>query len=84
MRYYQGLIGPSGVTIYGSAYFLNQNHYYLSLSGTQGGLMIDLDTLALTRQTNSAMQVFDSRPTRRTRRSSGASAGGTRRRPHRR
>jgi hypothetical protein len=62
MRYYQGLIGPSGVTIYGSAYFLNQNHYYLALSGSQGGIMLDLDTLAFTRQVNVAMQVFDSTP----------------------
>lgn len=61
-RYYQSLVGPGGVSIYGSAYFLNQNHYYLSLSGSQGGLMVNLDTNALVREVNPAMQVFDSAP----------------------
>jgi hypothetical protein len=58
-RYYQDRL-RAGDVIYGSAYSLPKNHYYLSMSGSDGGLMIDLDTNAITRMTN--MQFFDAVP----------------------
>jgi hypothetical protein len=58
-RYYQDRL-RAGDLIYGSAYSLPKNHYYLSMSGSDGGLMIDLDTNAMTRMTN--MQFFDAVP----------------------
>ncbi|MBA3841048.1 MAG: hypothetical protein H0X39_00235 [Actinobacteria bacterium] len=60
-RYFQDLL-RGGATIYGSAYAVNKNHYYLSLSGIQGGLMFDLDNLATTRTTGPTTQIFDSAP----------------------
>lgn len=56
-RWFQDLLA-SGATIYGSAYSGSRHHYYLSLSGAQGGLMINLDTLAQTRQTGPSTQIF--------------------------
>lgn len=52
----------NGDLIYGSAYSLSQNHYYLSMSGTDGGLLINLDTNAMTRMTGPTTQLFDAVP----------------------
>lgn len=59
-RYYQGRISANNV-IYGSAYFTTQNHYYLSMSGTDGGLLINLDDgYPTVRLTGPCTQIFDS------------------------
>lgn len=59
-RYYQTRIRNND-TVYGSAYFTNQNHYYLSMSGTDGGLLINLDdNYATVRLTGPCLQIFDS------------------------
>ncbi len=50
-RYYQARL-RAGDTVLGGAYFVNTNHYYLSMSGTDGGLMFNMKTLAMTRQSN--------------------------------
>jgi hypothetical protein len=58
-RYYQDR-RRAGNIIHGSFFSLPKNHYYLSMSGSDGGLCINLDTLALTRFTN--VDVFDAVP----------------------
>lgn len=50
----------NGDTILGSAYHPGRNHYYLSLSGADGGMLFNLDQLQMTLLTN--MQIFDSAP----------------------
>jgi hypothetical protein len=60
-RYYQDRL-RAGDVIYGSAYSLPKNHYYLSMSGSDGGLMIELDTNAMTRMSGPTMQLFDAVP----------------------
>lgn len=50
----------AGDTILGSAYHPGRNHYYLSMSGADGGLLFNLDQLQMTRLTN--MPIFDSAP----------------------
>lgn len=56
-RYVQARL-RAGATVHGSAYSANRNHYCLSLS--DGALIIDLDTYALTRDAN--IDLFDSTP----------------------
>lgn len=58
-RYFQNRLA-AGDTIYGSAWAGNRNHYYLSMSGTDGGLMVDFDNFAVSRITN--VQLFDATP----------------------
>lgn len=58
-RYFQDRL-RAGNTIHGSAYAKNRNHYLLSMSGADSALMLNLDTLALTRTTN--VDLFDSTP----------------------
>lgn len=58
-HYYQARL-RAGDTIYGSAYFSNRNHYYLSMSGADGGLCFNLSGMQMTKLTN--MPLFDSTP----------------------
>lgn len=45
-------------TVLGSFYSAGRNHYYLSLSGAEGGLLFNLDGMQMTKQQN--MQIMDS------------------------
>jgi hypothetical protein len=58
-RYFQDRL-RAGDTILGSFFAKSRNHYYLSMSGTDGGLLLDLENFAMSRITN--MQVFDAVP----------------------
>lgn len=58
-RYYQTR-RAGGDPIYGSAYFVAKNHYILSLGGADQGLVIDLDSYAVTRITNT--KIFAAAP----------------------
>lgn len=50
-RYYQSR-RIAGDPIYGSFYYAPKNHYYLSMGGSDEGLMINLQNHGVTRQTN--------------------------------
>jgi hypothetical protein len=53
-NYYQARI-QAGDTVLGSAWLANQNHYYLSMSGADGGLLFNMDGLEMGRITNTAI-----------------------------
>lgn len=58
-RYLQDRL-RAGDTIVGSFYAKSRSHYYLSMTGTDGGLLLDLENFAMSRITN--MQLFDAVP----------------------